>query len=535
MNQMTNTTLPITERANSKSLNIDLQSALDICKTLSSCESEIFGGYEDSQGVFDNYFVEKSVNYIRQMSMQIRSTQKIDVILIGAGTSGRLCRLMAKVLQPVVSENINLIPIIAGGIKALVRAEPNTEDMFQVGVDDYLAYTKDINRENCYVIGVTCGLSANYVMGALSEANRYSYGKTAIIGFNLVEQATINIDNDIVVLNPIIGPEPIVGSVRMKGGTTTMIMIYALLTAAINTDRQIYMNFINVLQDSRRVLSMMDHYHDKISQLITLGHNILSNGGSINLLGGSLFGTLCIYDAAECPPTFGATLFQVNGYTENGVDDLVYYDYEHGSKMAKDINATHFGEATELDNNSLKLSIRIGDSNFDNNPQMSSIIIETISSPITHAIIIDINEEWKGEFFKLLFVRSLLGQLSTGSFTLSGKIYQNKMIDLRITNKKLFNRATRIIQDITNRSFDEIQCQLIQNIYEGESPMKGSLEDHITLSATRKNIVPITILSLLYPKKNINEIRLMLNNEPVIRRLIKEQLEIMEIGNHEQN
>lgn len=528
--------IPITERSNPKSEEIDMLKAEEITQVLSDCEDEIFGGYEDSAGIYDKGFIRKCALFAEKIQHEIRENEKVNIILVGAGTSGRLCRLMAKVLTPIVGDKINIVPIIAGGIKALVRAEPNTEDKIEKGIADYLSYTTDIDRSSCFVIGVSCGLSARYVRGALDEANKYSEGKTAVIGFNPTELATVDFGNNIQILNPIIGPEPIVGSVRMKGGTTTMILIYALIMSSIQAPTQIEDILINIFKDSRDALSKIHNYQNVVAQLISVGNKSLQSGGCIYLLGSSSYGALCIYDAAECPPTFGAKINQVNGYSQKGVADLVYFPYEKREKMAKEIDMKVFIKETfpTLSEKDIVLVIR-------NTEESSKEITTIISSQLKNLYSVQVaqrekkpkgdeknniifSEDWKDHIQKLLFVRSLLIHLSTGGFVLSGKVYENKMIDLRITNKKLFLRAIRIINHITHKNEEDIKVALLKIIYEGDMPLHNDLENHITLSASKENIVPMTILSLVYPRKSIEEVRSMLREEPIIRKLIREEL-----------
>jgi len=529
--------IPITEKSDLKSENIDILKAEDITQVLSDCEDEIFGGYEDSMGVYDKELVKKCALFAKKIQHEVDENGKKNLILVGAGTSGRLCRLMAKVLTPIVEEKINIIPIIAGGIKALVRAEPNTEDKVEKGIADYLSHTTNIDRSNCFVIGVSCGLSASYVRGALEEANKYSKGKTAIIGFNPIELATVDLGDDIQILNPIIGPEPIVGSVRMKGGTTTMVLIYALIISSIQAPKQIKDVLINTLKDSQDAVSKIRNYQGIIAQLVSTGNKTLQSGGSIYLLGTSNYGALCIYDAAECPPTFGAKINQVNGYSQKGVTDLVYFPHEKGKKMAKEIDMNVFIKKTfpNLTKKDMVLVIR-------NAEESAKKITKITSSQLKNLYLIQVTqrkekpkedkkndgilfeEDWKNHFQKLLFIRSLLVQLSTGSFVLSGKVYENKMIDLRITNKKLFLRAIRIINHVTHKDEKGVKKALLRSIYEGDIPPYNDLEDHITLSASKENIVPLTILSLVYPKKSMEELKSMLRKEPIVRKLVTEEL-----------
>jgi len=527
--------IPITERSNPKSKDIDIQNSGNITEILSECESEIFGGFENSQGIFDKDFIENCVSFSKEIQKQISEKGTTNIVLIGAGTSGRLCRLMAKVLNPIVDEKINIVPIIAGGIKALVRAEPNTEDKIQEGIDDYLRYTEGLDRSSCFVIGVSCGLSANYVRGALDEANKYTSGKTAIIGFNPIEHATVDLDDKIRILNPIIGPEPIVGSVRMKGGTTTMILIYALLTSSIHPQEDIYNMIFKVFENSKETLSQLQNYKTEIAKLFDFGNKTLQSNANIYLLGSSTFGALCIYDAAECPPTFGAKPTQVNGFSQSGVADLVYYDNEKEEQMAKEINLGTFRDSilSTLTKEDMILTIK----SYADEVDFSSLTkdlggLNHFSIRIGRGIPIEeskdkyvvFDENWPDIFYQLLFIRSLLGQLSTGSFILNGKVYENKMIDLRITNKKLFLRAIRIITNITARSEEKVENGLLQTIYENGVPEDNSLEDHITLSASKENIVPLTILSLIYPERTLVDLRAMLSKQPVIRKLIKDEL-----------
>lgn len=522
-----NNLIPVTERSNPKSKDIDLLTALGISRVLTSCESEIFDGWEGSGGIFDEKIIKKCASFAEKIQNKISQGARPDVVLVGAGTSGRLCRLMAKVMAPVVGNKINLIPIIAGGIKALVRAEPNTEDRIQDGIDDFLTYTQNLDRSECFVIGVSCGLSANYVKGALDEANNYSQDKTAIIGFNPSDLATVTLGNAIQILNPIIGPEPIVGSVRMKGGTTTMILIYALLMAASQKKTTAKEAYFKQLRFCKDTLAKISDYEDEIARLITAGSKALRSGGRVYLTGSGGFGTLCIYDAAECPPTFGAKIDQVNGYSRQGIGELVYYPSEGKEKLAKEISFEVFAKEMLPGLSKRDLFLTISDTkNTLRHTNFYAIRLVPLreKAASVQGETIYLENAWQNYFQKLLLVRTLLGQLSTGSFVLAGKVYQNKMIDLRITNKKLFLRAIRIISEITEKEEAIVKRALLKSIYKGQPPSSDSLESHISMSAGKENVVPVAILSLIYPAKPVEELKLLLENEPVIRKLVIREL-----------
>jgi len=536
---MTSNPLPITERANPRTENIDLLDPLEIVKVLTECEQEIFGGYEGSKGVYDPGFLDRITSFAKVMRKAIREEGKIDLVIIGAGTSGRICRLLAKVFRPVAKGRINIIPVIAGGIKALVRAQPNTEDKKEEGEKDYLNFTSSLDRSKCFVIGVSCGLSASYVVGALDNANKFSVGRTAIIGFNPKELATVELGESIKLLNPIVGPEAIMGSVRMKGGTATMVLIYSLIKFSLGSDDNGGEYLTSIFRQCQETLVLVLKYQTKLSQLIRDASMSLRVGGSVYLAGSSRYGGLCIYDAAECPPTFGARVNQVNGYTAGGILDFVYYPGEEKEQMAKEIQLKVFVKdiLPGLTEDDIVLTIR--EAGEDNDifggiqagrlKNLYSLEILSNGKKSVNPKELIVTENWKDDFLKLLFVRSLLIQLSTGSFVLSGKVFKNKMIDLRITNKKLFLRAIRIVNQITGKDEESVRKVLLRNIYESEViPSQNTLENHIDISAGKESIVPLTILGLIYPEKVIQELRQMLQEQPIVRKLVIDQLKNLE-------
>lgn len=537
--------VPITERANAKSVNIDVQEPSQILQILFDCEGEIFGGFQGSRGVLEEAIIVQCLTVSKAIREAIVRNGFTTLVLVGAGTSGRLCRLISRILEPLCRGKVQLVPIIAGGIKALVRAEPNTEDRFETGVNDFIKHTKDIDRSNCGTIGVSCGLSANYVKGALASSIEHGGYCNAVIGFNPAEQSTINMCQDehaITLINPIIGPEAIVGSVRMKGGTATMMLLYALISCAFEEDTTIREQFHRVIDETQVALTRLISVAGEVAQLVARGGRIIRQGGKIHLLGNSVFGTLCIYDAAECPPTFGATSEQVNGYIEHGIEDLAYYDSEIREQLSKEISAQVFVTTIlpHLSPDDLIVVIIGGDGELSslfrtivqsehevvcvacrNNP---TVFDHYTSYGSKRFLLIESLPSWNSVFQQLIFVRSLLIQLSTGSFTLSGKIFENKMIDLRITNKKLYNRALRIVSQITREHEDVVCKRLLNVIYEGSSWQDKPLDEHIRVAATREAVVPKTILALLYPSKGLDEINSMLTSEPIVRKLIMQEL-----------
>lgn len=125
------------------------------------------------------------------------------------------------------------------------------------------------------------------------------------------------------ILNPLIGPEPVTGSSRMKSGTTTKIMLDIITSKAL---------YVLEHADDAKQPSETDmlRFYDSLlkviyseSSLQSLGRLIdqaahslknLSQGGSVNYLTDSeRLGLLCCVDASECVPTYGASKRDIKG------------------------------------------------------------------------------------------------------------------------------------------------------------------------------------------------------------------------------
>jgi N-acetylmuramic acid 6-phosphate (MurNAc-6-P) etherase len=111
-------------------------------------------------------------------------------------------------------------------------------------------------KDQIVLIGITCGMSAPYVAAQLDYAMSLpQYKCCVLLGFNPLELArnvsiekwyneeqktfrsvaeALNLKPEHVILNPVIGPEPITGSTRMKGGTATKILLELIFSRAIS-------------------------------------------------------------------------------------------------------------------------------------------------------------------------------------------------------------------------------------------------------------------------------------------------------------
>lgn len=244
-----NRPLPLTEYSNPRSRNIDRLSTREAVELINS----------------EDMLVAPAVGKER-----LKIAEGVDMIVerfkkggrlyyVGAGTSGRLGVLDASECPPTFGVEPTLVQgIIAGGRRALVRAVEGAEDVADDGAKAIIK-RRVCNRD--VVVGIAaCGLTP-YVRGALKQAKKQGAGTIFI---TCSPQAVKNAPAEIVI-NPVVGPEVITGSTRMKAGTATKLVLNTLTTTAMIKMGKVYGNLMvdlnatnNKLRDrSQRIVSQL--------------------------------------------------------------------------------------------------------------------------------------------------------------------------------------------------------------------------------------------------------------------------------------
>jgi N-acetylmuramic acid 6-phosphate etherase len=164
------------------------------------------------------------------------------LIYMGAGTSGRLGVLDAVECPPTFNTDPELvIGLIAGGLEGLVRAVEGAEDSWEMGRQDLQKISlSDLD----VVVGIAASGRTPYVKGALDYAR--DTGAFAI-GFSCNQGAEI-IDHTDLSIIPVVGPEVLSGSTRLKAGTATKMVLNMLTTGAMVRMGKTYSNLMVDLQ-----------------------------------------------------------------------------------------------------------------------------------------------------------------------------------------------------------------------------------------------------------------------------------------------
>jgi len=160
------------------------------------------------------------------------------LIYIGAGTSGRLGVLDASECPPTFNTPPELVVgIIAGGDRALRRAIEGAEDDRSAGGEALRAVSlssKDV------VCGIATSGRTPYVLGALEQA-RLEGAITLGVTCNKGSEMDSLCD---VLLSPIVGPEILSGSTRLKAGTATKMVLNMLTTGTMIRIGKTYRNWM---------------------------------------------------------------------------------------------------------------------------------------------------------------------------------------------------------------------------------------------------------------------------------------------------
>lgn len=160
------------------------------------------------------------------------------IIYMGAGTSGRLGVLDASECPPTFGVPHGLVVgLIAGGPGALLKAVEGAEDNAQLGEDDLVSL--NLTSEDL-VVGLAASGRTPYVIGGLKFA-RQTGCTTVAISCN--PDSPIAHEADIAI-SPVVGPEALTGSTRLKSGTAQKLVLNMISTGAMVKFGKVYQNLM---------------------------------------------------------------------------------------------------------------------------------------------------------------------------------------------------------------------------------------------------------------------------------------------------
>jgi N-acetylmuramic acid 6-phosphate etherase len=238
-----------TEARNPASERIDTLSPLEIVRLMNAEDAKVADA------------VAQQADAIAQVIEVVtdRLRQGGRLIYLGAGTSGRLGVLDAAECPPTFNTPPEMVVgLIAGGYGALTRAVEGAEDHPEFAVEDLrrIQFSK-----NDVLVGIATSGRTPYVIGGLRyarEIGAFAIGLACNSGSELAEVSDL-------MIAPIVGPEVISGSTRLKAGTATKLVLNTLTTGVMVQLGKTYGNLMvdlratnqKLLQRTRRIVTSL--------------------------------------------------------------------------------------------------------------------------------------------------------------------------------------------------------------------------------------------------------------------------------------
>ena len=206
-----------TEGRNPASETIDRLSPLQIVRLINAEDAQV------AEAVGRE--AENIARAIEVVARRLRDSGRL--VYLGAGTSGRLGVLDAAECPPTFNTRPEqVVGIIAGGTPAMTRAVEGAEDHPESAVDDLKAIGlsgRDV------LVGIATSGRTPYVLGGL----QYAGGQRAYtIGLSCNRDALLAGHCQLAII-PVVGPEVISGSTRLKAGTATKMVLNMITTGAM--------------------------------------------------------------------------------------------------------------------------------------------------------------------------------------------------------------------------------------------------------------------------------------------------------------
>jgi N-acetylmuramic acid 6-phosphate etherase len=207
-----------TERRNPRTASIDLASSVEIVDLINAEDRRV-----------PEAVATQRVEIARAIDIAEKTFRAGGrLFYIGAGTSGRLGVLDASECPPTFGVPPEMVQgIIAGGMPALTRSQEGAEDIVGDGarvIDEHGVNDRD------FVIGIAASGTTPYVRAALERAAAIG-AATGILACSPPPPDLI--DRVDVAILPIVGPEVVTGSTRMKAGTATKLVLNTITTGAM--------------------------------------------------------------------------------------------------------------------------------------------------------------------------------------------------------------------------------------------------------------------------------------------------------------
>jgi N-acetylmuramic acid 6-phosphate etherase len=223
----------LTEQRNPRSMRIDQLSTLEVVDLINAEDRLVAAAVSDERQ-----------QIARAIDLVVEGMRRGGrLIYVGAGTSGRLGVLDASEMPPTYRTEPDMVQgVMAGGFEALLRAQEGAEDHPEDGA---AAMDERAVGPDDFVLGIAASGTTPYVHGALARARERGARTGFLLCTHPGEELLRTHD---VVIAPLVGPEVITGSTRMKAGTATKMVLNTISTTSMVKLGKVYGNLMVDLQ-----------------------------------------------------------------------------------------------------------------------------------------------------------------------------------------------------------------------------------------------------------------------------------------------
>ena len=229
---------PVTEETNPRTIDIDRRPTIEIVKLINQEDAAVSAAVSQ--------VVDRIAEAVDLIADRLQAGGRL--FYVGTGTSGRLGVLDASEIPPTFGVATDLVTgIIAGGYDALHRAAEGAEDNFEQAEFDLKSHNVSGGD---VVVGISASGRTPYTLGAVEYAKKLG---AATIGLTCNPESSIALAAA-VSISPMVGPEVIAGSSRMKAGTAQKMVLNILSTATMIKLGLVYGNLMSNLRATNEKL-----------------------------------------------------------------------------------------------------------------------------------------------------------------------------------------------------------------------------------------------------------------------------------------
>ncbi|CAI8015335.1 Glucokinase regulatory protein [Geodia barretti] len=568
----------VTELSNELTRDIDTADPLGIVRRLCGSDAQLFAGWGGHPGVNDPVILDRLWKLSLKTAALLKENQDQKknnrIVFSGCGTSGRIAWLCSWTYNRIL-QKFGHTPcfhyLIAGGDRSLIISNELPEDDPPKGAEDLKKVAE--GADHVMFVGITCGLSAPYVAGQIDHSMHQPNMTSVLMGFNPVslsrnapiekwdktcrqvflELETLSCTSDSAfIINPIVGPEPITGSSRMKGGSTTAVLLGTVFLTSLQTllgqpilpsmtlparePEETEVVFDHSLSPSLSpMVSLLDCYSQTyqtvyrhsggVASLLKLAAScICQPSGRLIYLGADTLGALGLVDASEMVPTYGVGLEEFRGFVAGGWEGCGNTEGDlsgYGKTFRVSLSQFESDVLPSLTDQDCVLCLH-GSSQRTGPPHLHTIVNKVLASPAKCGLLVmaengmSCNHLLDKRYETAVLIRLpyyhafgkecvfagfalklVLNAISTGANILKGRVYGNEMINLRLSNDKLFERAIAIIEKWSGANEEDAKFALLRAIYKQDDAANFQyrpISSHITEASSQNMVVPLALL-----------------------------------------